>query len=56
MDPETWELRRLKHSVQWTIYVPQTMKEALQRRAAALGQNPSLLVQTAPARWLAEEV
>jgi hypothetical protein len=25
-------------------------------RAAALGQNPSLLVQTAPARWLVEEV
>jgi hypothetical protein len=30
MDSETWELRRLKHSVQWTIYVPQAMKEALQ--------------------------
>jgi hypothetical protein len=55
VDPETWELRPLKHSVRWTIYVPQAMKEELQRRAAALGQNPSLLVQKALARWLAEE-
>jgi len=56
VDPHTWELRQLKHSVRWTVSVPQAMKEALQRRAAALGQNPSLLVQKALARWLAEEV
>jgi hypothetical protein len=31
------------------------MKEELQRRAAALGQNPSILVQEALTRWLAEE-
>jgi hypothetical protein len=30
------------------------MKEELQRRAAAHGQNPSLLVQEVLARWLAE--
>jgi hypothetical protein len=54
--PDTWELKQLKHSIRWTIYVPQAMKEALQRRAAATGQNPSLLVQEALARWLAEEV
>jgi Ribbon-helix-helix protein, copG family len=53
--PDTWELKQLKHSVRWTVYVPQAMKEALQHRAAARGQNPSLLVQEALARWLAEE-
>jgi hypothetical protein len=53
--PETWELKQLKHSVRWTVYVPQAMREELQRRAAARGQNPSLLVQEALARWLAEE-
>jgi predicted transcriptional regulator len=52
--PDTWELRQLKHSVRWTIYVPQAMKEELQRRAIARGQTPSLLVQEALARWLAE--
>jgi hypothetical protein len=55
VDPDTWELKQLKHSVRWTIYVPQAMREELQRRAAALGQNPSLLVQEALARWLTEE-
>ena len=53
--PDTWELKQLKHSIRWTVYVPQAMKEALQRRAAVRGQNPSLLVQEALARWLAEE-
>jgi DNA-binding transcriptional MocR family regulator len=53
--PETWELKQLKHSVWWTVYVPQAIKEELQRRAAARGDNPSLLVQEALARWLAEE-
>jgi hypothetical protein len=53
--PDTWELKQLKHSVRWTVYVPQAMREELQRRAAARGQNPSLLVQEALARWLAEE-
>jgi hypothetical protein len=56
VDPEAWELRQLKHSVRWTVYVPQAMKETLQRRAAVIGQPPSLLVQEALARWLAEEV
>jgi hypothetical protein len=55
VDPETWELKQRKHSVRWTVYVPQAMQEELQRRAAARGQNPSLLVQEALARWLAEE-
>jgi hypothetical protein len=53
--PDTWELKPLKHSVRWTVYVPQPMREELQRRATARGQNPSLLVQEALARWLAEE-
>jgi DNA-binding transcriptional MocR family regulator len=56
VDPHTWELIQLKHSIRWTIYVPQAMKEELQRRASTRGQNPSLLVQEALARWLAEEV
>jgi DNA-binding transcriptional MocR family regulator len=54
--PDTWELKQLKHSIRWTVYVPQAMREELQRRAAARGQNPSLLVQEALARWLAAEV
>jgi hypothetical protein len=54
--PDTWELKPLKHSIRWTVYVPQAMREELQRRAAARGQNPSLIVQEALARWLAEEV
>ena len=56
VDPDTWELKQLKHSVRWTIYVPQAMKEELQRHAVARGQNPSVLVQEALARWLTEEV
>ena len=56
VDPHTWELKELKHSIRWTIYVPQAMKEELQRRASTRGQNPSLLVQEALAQWLAEEV
>jgi hypothetical protein len=55
VDPDTWELKQLKHSVRWTVYVPQAMQEEIKRRATALGQNPSLLVQKALARWLAEE-
>jgi transposase len=55
VDPNTWELKQLKHSVRWTVYVPQAMKDELQRRAAARGENPSLLVQEALARWLAGE-
>ena len=55
LDPDTWELKQLKHSVRWTVYVPQAMREELQRRAAARGQNPSLLVQEALSRWLGEE-
>jgi hypothetical protein len=31
------------------------MKEELQRRAAARGEHPSLLVQEALTRWLAEK-
>jgi transposase len=53
--PHTWELRQLKHSVRWTVYVPQAMKEELQRRASTRGENPSVLVHEALARWLAEE-
>jgi hypothetical protein len=41
--------------IRWTIYVPQALQEVIKRRAAARGQNPSLLVQEALARWLAEE-
>jgi hypothetical protein len=44
VDPDTWELRQRKHSIRWTVYVPQAMKAELQRRAAARGQNSSLLV------------
>jgi hypothetical protein len=54
VDPEAWELRQLKHSVRWTIYVPRAMQEEIKRRAAAAGRNPSLLVQQALRRWLAE--
>jgi hypothetical protein len=53
--PEAWELRQLKHSVRWTIYVPRAMQDEIKRRAAAAGRNPSLLVQQALRRWLAEE-
>jgi hypothetical protein len=51
----TWELKQLKHSIRWTVYVPQAMKEELQRRASARGVNPSLLVQEALQRWLEEK-
>jgi hypothetical protein len=54
--PDTWKLRQLKHSIRWTIYVPLAMREELQRRAAARKQHPSMLVQEALARWLAEEM
>jgi predicted transcriptional regulator len=54
--PHTWELKQLTRSIRWTIYVPQAMKEELQRRAFTREQNPSLLVQEALAQWLAEEV
>jgi hypothetical protein len=54
-DPETWELRHLKHSERWTIYVPRAMREELKRRASARGQHPSLLVQEALQRYLTEE-
>jgi hypothetical protein len=53
--PNTWELKQLKHSIRWTVYVPQAMKEELQRRAGARGVNPSLLVQEALQRWLEEK-
>jgi len=56
VDPPTWELKQLKHSIRWTIYGPQAMKEELQRRASTRRQNLSLLVQEALAQWLAEEV
>jgi transposase len=56
VDHHTWELKQLKHSIRWTIYVPQAMKEELQCRASTRGQHPSLLVQEALAQWLAEEV
>jgi hypothetical protein len=55
VDPEAWELRPLKHSVRWTIYVPRAMQEEIKRRAAAAGHHPSLLVQQALRRYLAEE-
>jgi hypothetical protein len=56
VDPDTWELRQLKHSIRWTIYVPQAMREELQRRAAPRKQHTSMLVQEALAWWLAEEM
>ena len=54
-DAEAWELRQVKHSVRWTIYVPRAMQDEIKRRAAAAGRTPSLLVQQALRRWLAEE-
>jgi hypothetical protein len=58
-----WRIQRLRlvnhppgrDIVRRTVYVPQAMREKLQRRAAARGENPSLLVQEALARWLAGE-
>jgi DNA-binding transcriptional MocR family regulator len=55
VDPATWEMRQLKHSERWTIYVPRTMREEIKRRAEARKQNPSILVQEALRRYLAEE-
>ena len=45
VDPDTWELKALKHSVRWTVYVPQAMKDEIQRRASARGQPPSVFLQ-----------
>jgi hypothetical protein len=53
--PDTWELRQLKHSVRWTVYVPQALQEEIKHRAAARGQNPSVLIQETPGRWLAAD-
>jgi predicted transcriptional regulator len=55
VDCDAWELRHLKHSERWTIYVPRAMREGLKRLAAARGQHPSLLVQEALRRYLTEE-
>jgi transcriptional regulator with XRE-family HTH domain len=52
--PETRELSQLKRSERWTVYVPRAMKDELKRRAGARGQHPSLLVQEALRRYLAE--
>jgi hypothetical protein len=49
-----WELRHVKHSVRGTIDVPRVMQEEIKRQAAAAGRHPSLLVQQALRRWLAE--
>jgi hypothetical protein len=43
--PHTWELKQLKHSVRWTVYVPQALKAEIQRRAAARQQPPSVFLQ-----------
>jgi hypothetical protein len=45
VDPALWELRELKHSVRWTIYVPLAMKEEIQRRARDRQQPPSVILQ-----------
>jgi len=45
VDPSTWELRELKHSVRWTIYVPLAMKEEIQRLARDRQQPPSVVLQ-----------
>lgn len=45
MDQQTWELRQLKHSVRWTVYVPQALKEEIQRQARARQQHPSVFLQ-----------
>jgi hypothetical protein len=50
--PDTWELKQLKHSVRWTVYVPQAMKEEIQRRASAHGQPPSVFLQELLAKAL----
>jgi hypothetical protein len=44
-DPPTWELRELKHSVRWTVYVPLAMKEEIQRLARDRQQPPSVVLQ-----------
>jgi hypothetical protein len=45
VDHPTWELRELKHSVRWTVYVPQTMKDEIQRLARDRQQPPSVVLQ-----------
>jgi hypothetical protein len=45
VEAEPWELHQLKHSVRWTIYMPQTLKAEIQRRAQARGQPPSVFLQ-----------
>jgi hypothetical protein len=45
VDPSTWDLRELKHSVRWTVYVPLAMKEEIQRRARDRQQPPSVVLQ-----------
>jgi hypothetical protein len=45
VDPHTWKLQQLKHSVRWTIYMPQSLKEEIQRRAQTRGQPPSVFLQ-----------
>jgi hypothetical protein len=45
VDPSTWELRALKHSVRWTVYVPLAMKEEIQRLARDRQQPPSVILQ-----------
>ena len=45
VDPATWELRELKHSVRWTVYVPQAMKDEIQQRARDRHQPPSVILQ-----------
>ena len=45
VDHPTWELRELKHSVRWTIYVPLVMKEEIQRLARDRHQPPSVVLQ-----------
>jgi transcriptional regulator with XRE-family HTH domain len=45
VDPQTWEMRPLKHSVRWTVYVPQALKDEIQRQARARQQHPSVFLQ-----------
>ncbi len=37
------------------MYVPRAMRQKMKQLAEVRGQNPSLLVQEALARWLAEK-
>jgi hypothetical protein len=45
VDHPTWELRELKHSVRWTVYVPLAIKEEIQRLARDRQQPPSVVLQ-----------